>query len=89
MCSFSITFLEPPTELIADLKKEIQKDHGDFAGNTSSENFDGLIPFNHFSGTYAMSDNSLDVTITHRTPFVNYAAIEDRVRHQLNSQLRY
>ena len=89
MCSFSVAFKESPTEVVADLKKEILVHQGSFTGDTSSGSFDVPIPFGHVSGIYTMNDNSLIVTITHRPPLVNCAEIEDRVRHHLYTHPRY
>jgi hypothetical protein len=89
MCRFSVAFQESATELVADLKKEIQDHQGSFTGDTSSGSFDLPIAFGHVSGTYTIKENSLDVTITHRPPLVSCAEIEDMVRHHLNTQHRF
>ena len=82
-CDFTIPFSGDAEAILAKAKSTVQGQGGDFNGNTDNGEFNVAVFGNKIVGNYAVSGQTLHITITDKPFMVPCAAIENFLKSQL------
>lgn len=83
-CNFSIPFSGDANAIVAKAKGVIEAQNGIFNGNTSSGNFEVTLLANTVKGSYSISAQILNLTITDKPFFVPCSTIESFLRSKIS-----
>ena len=75
-CQFSIQFSGSAEEILQKAKQAVTSQGGTFEGDLNAGNFDVSLLSNRVSGSYIVSNQQLDLTITEKPMFIPCNAIE-------------
>ena len=81
-CNFSIPFQGSPEDVFNKAKAAVQKQGGNFDGNSSSGNF-SINVFGTISGTYTVSGQNLEISIEEKPMMIPCSAIENVLKTQI------
>ena len=82
-CDFSIPFSGNAEDVLANAKKAVQGQGGDFNGNESGGDFTVSVFGNKIIGNYTVSGQTLHVAITDKPFMVPCSAIEGYLKNQV------
>ncbi len=83
-CNFSFPFSGDPEAIVAKAKGVIESQNGIFTGNTSTGNFEVTLLANTVKGSYTITAQILDLTITDKPFFVPCGTIESFLRSKIS-----
>ncbi|MEO8412182.1 MAG: hypothetical protein ABI472_00925 [Ginsengibacter sp.] len=83
-CDFSIPFSGHSETILAKAKAAIESQNGIFNGNITSGNFEVTVLANTIRGNYIVSDQHLNLIITHKPFFVPCSTIESYLRSKIS-----
>ncbi len=83
-CNFSIPFQQPVSVVIAKAKAAIENYHGTFNGDETSGDFGITVYGNTIKGTYSVTGQVLNLTITHKPFFVPCSTIENLLLKEMS-----
>ncbi|MEO6070399.1 MAG: hypothetical protein ABIN57_07465 [Chitinophagaceae bacterium] len=84
-CTFSISFSGTPQSVLSKAKAAVNSQGGNFEGNEDAGNFGLSVMGNSIQGTYTVTGQNLNVTITDKPFFVPCSTIEGFLKNQLTS----
>ncbi|MCW3074778.1 MAG: hypothetical protein JWP69_1847 [Flaviaesturariibacter sp.] len=82
-CNFSIPFSGEATSVLAKAKAAVQKQGGNFEGDTNSGNFSVNVFGNTVAGSYTVVNSNLDIVIDSKPFLVPCSAIEGFLKSQI------
>ena len=83
-CNFSIPFVGEPVNIMNKAKSAVESQGGNFTGDTNAGNFDVSVFGNSITGSYTVSGQNLDVTITDKPFLIPCSAIESFLAKQIS-----
>lgn len=85
MCEpFSVPFTGDASEVVERARAAITADRRNtFNGSETSGSFSIHVPLGHVDGTYAIHNQSIQVTITHKPGVIGCGTIEKELRQRL------
>jgi hypothetical protein len=75
-CQFSIQFSGSAEAILQKAKQAVTAQGGSFDGDLNTGNFDVSLLSNRVAGSYIVSNQQLDLTITEKPMFIPCNAIE-------------
>ncbi|MDB5251350.1 MAG: hypothetical protein JWP27_519 [Flaviaesturariibacter sp.] len=82
-CNFSIPFTGEATSVLAKAKAAVQKQGGQFTGDTNSGQFSVSVFGNEIVGTYSVGGTNLDIVIESKPFLLPCGAIEGFLKSQI------
>jgi hypothetical protein len=82
-CNFSIPFSGETTTVLAKAKAAVQKQGGNFEGDTTAGNFSVSVFGNAIAGSYTVADSNLHIVIDSKPFTVPCSAIESFLKSQI------
>ena len=82
-CNFIIPFAGEATIVLEKAKKAVEKQSGNFTGDTSQGNFDVSLFGQAIVGTYTVTGNDLNIVIESKPFMVPCNAIESFLKSQI------
>lgn len=82
-CTFSIPFSGDATAVLDKAKKAVEKQSGEFNGDTQAGNFSVSFFGQSIVGGYTVSGNNLDIVISDKPFMVPCSAIESFLKSQV------
>ena len=83
VCNFTIPFSGTAEELMEKTKDAIEKQGGNFSGNTRSGNFDVTVIGNSIAGSYTVDGNNLSFVIDKKPFFIPCETVESFLKSKL------
>lgn len=83
MCNFSIPFPSEPDIILAKAKDAVERQKGSFIGDKNSGSFDVSVMGSTIRGSYIVSGQNLELTITDKPFLIPCNTIESFLRAQL------
>lgn len=84
-CTFSITFTDAPTAVLAKARAAVERQGGTFTGDGNSGAFELAAFGNTISGSYTVAGQTLVITILSKPFFLPCSTIEGFLKNQLSS----
>ncbi|MBA2745402.1 MAG: hypothetical protein H0U44_04175 [Flavisolibacter sp.] len=81
-CNFSIQFSGTPEAIFNKAKSAVEKQGGSFNGDAHAGSF-SISVFGTISGSYTVSEQSLDINIEDKPMMIPCAAIENALKSQI------
>ena len=81
-CNFSISFSGSAQEVFNKAKAAVEKQGGTFTGNEQGGSF-SINVFGDISGTYAISEQRLEIAIEDKPMMIPCGAIENVLKSQI------
>jgi hypothetical protein len=82
-CNFSIPFTGEATSVLAKAKASVQKQGGQFTGDTNSGQFSVSVFGNEIVGSYTVVESSLNIVIESKPFLLPCGAIEGYLKGQI------
>ena len=82
-CNFSIPFSGSPEDVFSKAKAAVEKQGGNFNGDTNGGNFN-INVFGNISGSYTVSGNQLIIVIEDKPMMIPCSAIENVLKNQIS-----
>jgi hypothetical protein len=82
-CQFKINFSGAADEILAKAKDTVEKQGGQFSGDTQNGQFSITLLSNTVAGTYIVNGNELEISIDQKPIFVPCSAIEGYLVNKL------
>ncbi len=82
-CNFKIPFAGSAEEVFLKAQKAVQSQNGNFSGDTSKGSFDVSVFGNSIAGTYTITGNEMDVSITSKPFLLSCGMIENYLKGQI------
>ncbi|MER3471342.1 MAG: hypothetical protein C4330_08405 [Chitinophagaceae bacterium] len=83
-CNFSLNFNGDPGSVLNKVKSAIEGQGGTFSGDATSGFFSVKV-MGTIAGSYSVSGNQIDITITDKPMFIGCGQIESVLKSQLGS----
>ena len=83
-CNFSILFSGEPDVIVAKAKSAVESQQGTFTGDTNSGNFEVTVFANTIKGLYVISEQNLNLTITHKPFLIPCSTIESFLKSKIS-----
>ncbi len=82
-CEFSIPFSGSADDIMAKAKKTVQSQGGNFNGDTNSGNFDVSVFGNKIVGSYSVTGQTMNISITDKPFLIPCSTIEGFLKNQI------
>ncbi|MGZ8538135.1 MAG: hypothetical protein ACXWV9_07715 [Flavisolibacter sp.] len=82
-CNFTIDFQGSPEEVYNKAKSAVEKQGGNFSGDSSSGNF-SINVFGTISGSYTVSGQQLHIAVDEKPMMIPCSAIENVLKGQIS-----
>ncbi|MEO6406226.1 MAG: hypothetical protein ABIY51_02640 [Ferruginibacter sp.] len=83
-CNFSIPFSGEAEEILNKAKNTVQKQGGNFTGDTNAGNFDITVFGNTVAGSYTVAAQELNIVIDSKPFLIPCSTIESFLKQQLS-----